>query len=64
MTCLPHGLVTYAGKTARVLKRRKLSIVTAESCTAGLIAAVLSHANGATDILQGGFVTYTKEHKT
>ena len=64
MTCLPDGLVTYAGKTARVLKQRKLSIVTAESCTAGLIAAVLSHANGATDILQGGFVTYTKEHKT
>jgi nicotinamide-nucleotide amidase len=43
-----------------------LSIVTAESCTAGAIAKVLSEVPGAGTQLEGGFVTYTKEmkHKT
>jgi len=43
--------------------REKLSIITAESCTSGLLATVLSEAPGAAQILHGGFVTYTKEHK-
>jgi nicotinamide-nucleotide amidase len=45
------------------LKDSGLSIVTAESCTAGMIAAVLSRADGAGQVLHGGFVTYTKAHK-
>jgi nicotinamide-nucleotide amidase len=47
-----------------ILARRKLSIVTAESCTAGQLANVLSHAPGASKHLHGGFVTYTKANKT
>jgi len=39
------------------------SIITAESCTAGMVAAVLSRADGAGEVLHGGFVTYTKDHK-
>jgi PncC family amidohydrolase len=46
------------------LKSAGMSIVTAESCTAGLIAAVLSRADGAGEVLHGGFVTYSKAHKT
>jgi PncC family amidohydrolase len=46
------------------LKASDMSIVTAESCTAGMIAAILSRADGAGDVLHGGFVTYTKEQKT
>jgi nicotinamide-nucleotide amidase len=46
------------------LKGAGLSIVTAESCTAGMIAAVLSRADGASEVLHGGFVTYTRAHKT
>ena len=45
-------------------KARKLSIVTAESCTSGLLATVLSEAPGAAELLDGGFVTYTKRNKT
>jgi nicotinamide-nucleotide amidase len=48
----------------KALKSAGLSIVTAESCTAGMIAAVLSRADGAGEVLHGGFVTYTKTHKT
>ena len=47
-----------------LLTKQQLSIVTAESCTAGLIAAVLSEAEGASHCLQGGFVTYAKTQKT
>ncbi|TMI99973.1 MAG: CinA family protein [Alphaproteobacteria bacterium] len=43
--------------------REKLTVITAESCTSGLLATVLSEAPGAGTILHGGFVTYTKEHK-
>ena len=46
------------------LKSAQLTIVTAESCTAGTIAALLAQAEGAGDVLHGGFTTYTKDHKT
>jgi nicotinamide-nucleotide amidase len=45
-------------------KRTGLTLITAESCTAGLLAAVLSTATGASQFLHGGFVTYTKANKT
>jgi nicotinamide-nucleotide amidase len=58
----PH-LTRVAGKTVAALRKAKLSVVTAESCTAGLIAASLSLGDGASDVLAGGFTTYTKEQK-
>jgi nicotinamide-nucleotide amidase len=45
-------------------KRAGLTIVTAESCTAGLLAQTLSDAEGAAEHFHGAFVTYTKGHKT
>jgi nicotinamide-nucleotide amidase len=48
----------------KLLRAKKLSVVTAESCTAGLVALTLSDAPGAADLLHGGFVTYTKTNKT
>src|SRR4029077_2872504 len=43
--------------------RRNLTIVTAESCTAGKLSALLSEAPGAAEHLHGSFVTYTKANK-
>jgi nicotinamide mononucleotide (NMN) deamidase PncC len=43
---------------------KNITIVTAESCTAGKLAALLSEAKGAAERLQGSFVTYTKADKT
>jgi nicotinamide-nucleotide amidase len=61
----PDGaLKDHAQQALDALKAAKLTIVTAESCTAGSIAALLAQAEGASDILHGGFITYTKEHKT
>jgi PncC family amidohydrolase len=46
------------------LKSRNVSVVTAESCTAGLLSALISKAEGAGEVLKGGFVCYAKEQKT
>jgi len=51
----------------RILERAKardLTIVTAESCTAGAVATTLSKAPSAGEYLHGGFVTYTKQMKS
>lgn len=45
-------------------RQRNLSIITAESCTAGKLATLLSEAPGAAEHLHGSFVTYTKANKT
>jgi nicotinamide-nucleotide amidase len=41
-----------------------LTIATAESCTGGLIAACLTAIAGSSDVLLGGFVTYSNALKT
>ena len=64
MASINKSLVEKAATALRRLKFAHLSLVTAESCTAGLLAAALSHAEGAGQFLQGGFVTYTKDQKS
>ena len=44
-------------------KRSGITVVVAESCTAGRLATLLSDAEGAAQHFAGGFVTYTKEQK-
>lgn len=46
------------------LKRRKLTVATAESCTGGLLGAVLSERSGSSDHYLGGAVVYSNEAKT
>ena len=51
---------------ARVLARaraRGLTIVTAESCTGGLVAAALTDIAGSSDVFERGFVTYSNDAK-
>lgn len=57
-------LATQVTQVIKTAQRAGLTIVTAESCTAGLLSNVLSTAPGAGTQLNGGFVTYTKEAKT
>jgi nicotinamide-nucleotide amidase len=42
----------------------KLRLATAESCTGGLIAALLTEIPGSSDILDRGFVVYSNRAKT
>ncbi|MDC7234840.1 MAG: CinA family protein [Spirochaetales bacterium] len=45
-------------------RQNKLTLVTAESCTGGLIAGALTEIAGSSDVVWGGFVTYANEAKT
>jgi nicotinamide-nucleotide amidase len=58
------NLSSLAERALEVAAQSNASIVTAESCTAGKLAAVLSEAPGAAERLHGSFVTYTKANKT
>ena len=46
------------------LRRRKLTVAAAESCTGGLLAAVLTAHAGSSDYFRGGGVVYSNEAKT
>ena len=47
----------------RELRSRKLVIGTAESCTAGMIASEIGDIPGASDVFEGGIVSYANEVK-
>jgi nicotinamide-nucleotide amidase len=44
-------------------RSKGLKLVTAESCTGGLISALLTEISGSSDVFECGFVTYSNESK-
>jgi len=62
-TRIDRCLIELSCRLVELLELRGLSVVTAESCTGGLVAAVLSEAPGAGTALHGGFVVYSKDQK-
>lgn len=46
------------------LRRRRLTLAVAESCTGGLLSAVLTAHDGASEVMLGGGVVYSNEAKT
>jgi nicotinamide-nucleotide amidase len=61
---MPQDLGRLADRFMHIAKERKLSVVTAESCTAGLLGLTMSDSPGSAAHFQGSFVTYTKAQKT
>jgi nicotinamide-nucleotide amidase len=52
-----------AGEIIRLYSERGLKIVTAESCTGGLVAGCLTAVAGSSAVMERGFVTYSNEAK-
>src|SRR3954464_10968305 len=61
---LPDHLDEQAERLMHRLCDRGLTIATAESCTGGMLAALLTGIEGAGHGFDRGFVTYTKQSKT
>lgn len=47
-----------------LLKAKKLSLSTAESCTGGGVAALITSVSGSSEYFKGGIVAYSNEIKT
>lgn len=47
----------------KAYERNGLKIATAESCTGGLVAALLTEISGSSSVVERGFVTYSNEAK-
>jgi nicotinamide-nucleotide amidase len=56
-------LIAKAEALLATLRAKKLMLATAESCTGGLIAGVLTEIAGSSDVVERGFVTYSNEAK-
>jgi len=57
------GLLSEARDLLAAARAADVHIVTAESCTGGLIAALLTEIPGSSDVVERGFVTYSNEAK-
>ena len=58
-----EDLKAEAERLVGLARAKKFSLVTVELCTAGALACALAEAEGAGEVLHGGFVVYTKENK-
>jgi nicotinamide-nucleotide amidase len=57
------ALLDQARDVLDAARAKNIRIVTAESCTGGLIAALLTEIPGSSDVVERGFVTYSNEAK-
>jgi nicotinamide-nucleotide amidase len=60
---LPPQVDALAQKVLRAACDRELTLATAESCTGGLLASLLTDIPGLSHAFERGFVTYTHEAK-
>ena len=56
-------LVASAQSLLSLYRRAGLRLATAESCTGGLVTALLTEVAGSSDVVERGFVTYSNEAK-
>ncbi|WP_395711396.1 CinA family protein [Reyranella sp.] len=58
-----HEMRDAADRVLQACRKRGLKVVTAESCTGGLVAATLTAIAGSSDVVERAFVTYANEAK-
>ena len=59
----PANLLQDAAALLDHLRSQRLKLVTAESCTGGLVAGLLTEIAGSSDVVERGLVTYSNEAK-
>jgi nicotinamide-nucleotide amidase len=59
----PAALLFRAENLLAAARAKGLMIVTAESCTGGLVAGLLTEIAGSSDVVERGLVTYTNQAK-
>lgn len=60
---LDDDIVEAARRLLEICKRKHLLFATAESCTAGLVAGMLTEVPGTSSVLDRGFITYSNQAK-
>jgi len=60
---MTQRLISDAAELLAFLRERQLMLVTAESCTGGMIAGTLTEIAGSSNVVDRGFVTYSNEAK-
>lgn len=64
MSLFPEDLLQGAQALLARARAQGVRIVTAESCTGGLVAALLTEIAGSSDVVERGYVTYSNAAKT
>lgn len=64
MTAFPPELLRQAESLLALCRENELTLATAESCTGGLAAGLLTSIAGASVVFDRGFVTYSNAAKT
>lgn len=59
----PSDIHDLARKIIEIYTAQKRKIVTAKSCTGGLLTAALTQISGASAVIERGFVTYSNDAK-
>lgn len=59
----PEPLLDQAARLLQACRTAELRITTAESCTGGLVAGLLTAIPGSSDVVDRAFVTYSNEAK-
>jgi nicotinamide-nucleotide amidase len=60
---ISQALLDEAAALLDACRAKRVKLATAESCTGGLIAGVLTAIAGSSDVVERGFVTYSNEAK-
>jgi len=63
MTLFSAPLLHHAENLLQQLREKKLTLATAESCTGGLVSALLTEISGSSDVFSYGNITYANATK-
>lgn len=58
------SLQSKARRLLEACRKKEIMLATAESCTGGLVAALLTEIPGSSDVFDRAFITYSNEAKT